>query len=146
MYTLTCIPVMVTFDVVKNPSTENTAGQTCQFPKVRLQRPRGEIIEKRTLPLTSTRPFCAVDTCFIYIAACAELLCLYNMCQVLIQTMFSYLLEAISGVYSSQCVFASTERNISARAGAKDKLKLFVQLITASLDTIVFCCSVSFSL
>lgn len=34
MYTLTCIPLMVTFDVVKKPSTENTAGQTCQFPKV----------------------------------------------------------------------------------------------------------------
>lgn len=60
--------------------------------------------------------------------------------------MFSYLLEAISGIYSSQCVLASTERNISARAGAKDKLKLFVQLITASLDTIVFCCPVTVSL
>ncbi len=26
----------VTFDVVKNPSTEIAAGQTCQFPKVQL--------------------------------------------------------------------------------------------------------------
>lgn len=44
MYTLTCIPVMVTFDVVKNPSTENTAGQTCQFPKgaAAIETPRGD--------------------------------------------------------------------------------------------------------
>lgn len=31
MYTLTCIPVMVTFDVVKNPSTENNRRSDLQI-------------------------------------------------------------------------------------------------------------------
>lgn len=105
MYTLTRIPVIVTFDVVQNPLMENIAGQTCYFSRCgyRLQ---GQIIKK------------AFSTTYIYsvLLCCRHLLYLHtHLCWAPLlskqvwgfnpKPCFPYLLEAISGIYFPRNVF-----------------------------------------